>query len=145
MAEGEGFEPPVPFRVQRFSRPPVSTAHASLLERLPASLQHGSGCAVSPALQRRCGAHEEHGNGHVTPRVKMHFSRGIRITAFFLVYPNSGRSLWSQLRAAEKTTMKGKCHGSTTERRHQNRQLWAFITRSGRCRPVLQVFECFVE
>ncbi len=30
MAEGEGFEPPVPFRVQRFSRPPVSTAHASL-------------------------------------------------------------------------------------------------------------------
>src|SRR5438270_3766132 len=33
MAEGEGFEPPVPFRVQRFSRPPVSTAHASLRER----------------------------------------------------------------------------------------------------------------
>src|SRR5713101_1536971 len=30
VAEGEGFEPPVPFRVQRFSRPPVSTAHASL-------------------------------------------------------------------------------------------------------------------
>ena len=30
MAEGEGFEPPVPFRVQRFSRPPVSTAHTSL-------------------------------------------------------------------------------------------------------------------
>src|SRR5579863_6648905 len=30
MAEGEGFEPPVPFRVQRFSRPPVSTTHATL-------------------------------------------------------------------------------------------------------------------
>jgi hypothetical protein len=30
MAEGEGFEPPVPFQVQRFSRPPVSTAHPSL-------------------------------------------------------------------------------------------------------------------
>ncbi len=30
MAEGEGFEPPVTFRLQRFSRPPVSTAHASL-------------------------------------------------------------------------------------------------------------------
>jgi hypothetical protein len=30
MAEGEGFEPPEPFRVQRFSRPPVSTAHPSL-------------------------------------------------------------------------------------------------------------------
>jgi hypothetical protein len=30
MAEGEGFEPPVPVKVQRFSRPPVSTAHASL-------------------------------------------------------------------------------------------------------------------
>jgi hypothetical protein len=30
MAEGEGFEPPVPFLAQRFSRPPVSTAHPSL-------------------------------------------------------------------------------------------------------------------
>lgn len=30
LAEGEGFEPPVPFRAQRFSRPPVSTAHPSL-------------------------------------------------------------------------------------------------------------------
>ena len=30
MAEGEGFEPPVPFRAQRFSRPPVSTTHPSL-------------------------------------------------------------------------------------------------------------------
>ena len=32
MAEGEGFEPPLPFRVKRFSRPPVSTAHTSLRE-----------------------------------------------------------------------------------------------------------------
>ncbi len=30
LAEGEGFEPPVPFRVHRFSRPTVSTAHTSL-------------------------------------------------------------------------------------------------------------------
>ena len=30
LAEGEGFEPPVRFPVQWFSRPPVSTAHASL-------------------------------------------------------------------------------------------------------------------
>ena len=30
LAEGEGFEPPVPFQAQRFSRPPVSTAHPSL-------------------------------------------------------------------------------------------------------------------
>ncbi len=30
MAEGEGFEPPVPFQAQRFSRPSVSTAHPSL-------------------------------------------------------------------------------------------------------------------
>src|SRR6185369_10884158 len=36
MAEGEGFEPPVPFQVQRFSRPPVSTTHTSLR----AGLQH---------------------------------------------------------------------------------------------------------
>ena len=33
LAEGEGFEPPVPFRAQRFSRPPVSTAHPSLRGR----------------------------------------------------------------------------------------------------------------
>jgi hypothetical protein len=30
VAEGEGFEPPGPFRAQRFSRPPVSTAHPPL-------------------------------------------------------------------------------------------------------------------
>jgi hypothetical protein len=30
MAEGEGFEPPLPLRVKRFSRPPVSTTHTSL-------------------------------------------------------------------------------------------------------------------
>src|SRR5579864_796707 len=30
LAEGEGFEPPVRFPVQRFSRPPVSTTHTSL-------------------------------------------------------------------------------------------------------------------
>jgi hypothetical protein len=33
LAEGEGFEPPVPAKVQRFSRPPVSTAHPSLRVR----------------------------------------------------------------------------------------------------------------
>ena len=32
MAEGEGFEPPLPFRVKRFSRPPVSIAQTSLRE-----------------------------------------------------------------------------------------------------------------
>src|ERR1700733_13818966 len=40
MAEGEGFEPPLPFRVKRFSRPPVSTAHTflrvSVINSLPA-------------------------------------------------------------------------------------------------------------
>ena len=33
MAEGEGFEPPLPFRVKRFSRPPVSTTHTSLRKK----------------------------------------------------------------------------------------------------------------
>jgi hypothetical protein len=33
LAEGEGFEPPVPLRAQRFSRPPVSTTHTSLRVR----------------------------------------------------------------------------------------------------------------
>ena len=37
VAEGEGFEPPVPFQVQRFSRPPVSTTHTSL-RNLPSIL-----------------------------------------------------------------------------------------------------------
>ena len=30
LAEGEGFEPPEPFRVQWFSRPPPSTTRPSL-------------------------------------------------------------------------------------------------------------------
>ena len=30
VAEGEGFEPPLPVRAKRFSRPPVSTTHTSL-------------------------------------------------------------------------------------------------------------------
>src|SRR5262245_45798375 len=30
LAEGEGFEPPIPFRAQRFSRPPPSTTRPSL-------------------------------------------------------------------------------------------------------------------
>jgi hypothetical protein len=33
VAEGEGFEPPLPVKVKRFSRPPVSTAHTSLRVR----------------------------------------------------------------------------------------------------------------
>ena len=41
MAEGEGFEPPVSFQVQRFSRPPVSTTHTSLR----------GGCAVTVRLK----------------------------------------------------------------------------------------------
>ncbi len=38
LAEGEGFEPPLPLRVKRFSRPPVSTAHTSLRVRYINSL-----------------------------------------------------------------------------------------------------------
>src|SRR5271154_7199520 len=41
MAEGEGFEPPGPFRAQRFSRPPVSTTHPPL--RLPLYLARARG------------------------------------------------------------------------------------------------------
>ena len=44
MAEGEGFEPPVPFRVQWFSRPPPSTTRPSL--RGGTSARHSSGFAV---------------------------------------------------------------------------------------------------
>src|SRR5262245_3428496 len=39
MAEREGFEPPVPFRVQWFSRPPPSTARPSLRAQHPNLLQ----------------------------------------------------------------------------------------------------------
>jgi hypothetical protein len=47
MAEGEGFEPPLPFRVKRFSRPPVSTAHTSLRESSNAS--HDTTLAPHPS------------------------------------------------------------------------------------------------
>jgi len=54
MAEGEGFEPPVPFPVQRFSRPSVSTTHTSLREGKAGcalvSLQHGSESSVRRTL-----------------------------------------------------------------------------------------------
>jgi ABC-type iron transport system FetAB ATPase subunit len=40
LAEGEGFEPPVPFQAQRFSRPPVSTTHASLRMDDQAAILH---------------------------------------------------------------------------------------------------------
>jgi hypothetical protein len=53
MAEGEGFEPPLPFRVKRFSRPPVSTAHTSLrvsvINSLPApTVSQTDGLLVHP-------------------------------------------------------------------------------------------------
>jgi hypothetical protein len=41
VAEGEGFEPPVRFPVQRFSRPPVSTTHTSL---------RGDPCIADPCI-----------------------------------------------------------------------------------------------
>src|SRR5271156_1444596 len=49
MAEEEGFEPPEPFRVQRFSRPPVSTTHPFLRHYLSSILSPDdiAGSAVS--------------------------------------------------------------------------------------------------
>ena len=71
MAEGEGFEPPLPVRVKRFSRPPVSTTHTSLREWR---------CTFMIALRRakaiRClanvsetgaGTLEADASGHLTP------------------------------------------------------------------------------
>ena len=46
LAEGEGFEPPVPLRAQRFSRPPVSTAHTSLRGGRPLNCVH---CTTRPS------------------------------------------------------------------------------------------------
>jgi hypothetical protein len=55
MAEGEGFEPPLPVRVKRFSRPPVSTAHTSLrmsgINSLPA-LKAPQACGLKDRLFR---------------------------------------------------------------------------------------------
>src|ERR1700724_1295768 len=48
MAEGEGFEPPVPFQAQRFSRPPVSTTHASLRVVLATSCSLAGAIAGQP-------------------------------------------------------------------------------------------------
>src|SRR5580700_4919525 len=63
LAEGEGFEPPLPFRVKRFSRPPVSTAHTSLRVSEHVRLVHCTttsavaspvvvhiGCILAPAV-----------------------------------------------------------------------------------------------
>ena len=52
MAEGEGFEPPVRFPVQRFSRPPVSTTHTSLRVR-EYSLKFTSSW-LNHALRKNC-------------------------------------------------------------------------------------------
>jgi hypothetical protein len=50
LAEGEGFEPPKPFRVQRFSRPPPSTTRPSLRERrfvsVTGSVRQPIGCRL---------------------------------------------------------------------------------------------------
>lgn len=51
MAEGEGFEPPLPFRVKRFSRPPVSTTHTSLRVRVYQQFISIENCHAWP-LQR---------------------------------------------------------------------------------------------
>src|SRR5207249_10864512 len=47
IAEEEGFEPPVRFPVQRFSRPPVSTAHPFLRFR-----EYYLGCGEFQVLDR---------------------------------------------------------------------------------------------
>ena len=47
MAEGEGFEPPLPVKVKRFSRPPVSTTHTSLRGGgAPTALNHTMNAAA---------------------------------------------------------------------------------------------------
>jgi hypothetical protein len=60
LAEGEGFEPPLPFRVKRFSRPPVSTAHTSLRESVISSLPAPT---VSP--DRRLLVHPQRVASHI--------------------------------------------------------------------------------
>ncbi len=50
MAEGEGFEPPVPFQAQRFSRPPVSTAHPSLRGWKASAFSQFSPSPMTPSI-----------------------------------------------------------------------------------------------
>jgi hypothetical protein len=68
LAEGEGFEPPVPFRAQRFSRPPVSTAHPSLRVSNIKSLQHSKigsqGSGGNRELRGRITPTPEYGTEH---------------------------------------------------------------------------------
>jgi hypothetical protein len=59
LAEEEGFEPPGPLRAQRFSRPPVSTAHALL--RMVIGAETVGAVGVEPTtngLKGRCSATE---------------------------------------------------------------------------------------
>src|SRR5690242_1329365 len=70
MAEREGFEPPVPFRVRRFSRPEPSTtrpplrsgsAYQFISVAKPSSRRH-RGCHVPPNRPEKAGADSK---GHV--------------------------------------------------------------------------------
>ena len=55
LAEGEGFEPPVPFRVQWFSRPPPSTTRPSLrVEIRPEFARFGHGPRGLDAVCHQC-------------------------------------------------------------------------------------------
>ena len=53
LAEGEGFEPPVPFRVQWFSRPPPSTTRPSLRGEVILTLYADHRLVGRPAGRRR--------------------------------------------------------------------------------------------
>src|SRR5262245_13829808 len=52
VAEGEGFEPPAPFRVQWFSRPPPSTTRPSLRSDIQATIRKLS--RIEARLTRQC-------------------------------------------------------------------------------------------
>ncbi len=61
LAEGEGFEPPEPFPVQWFSRPPPSTTRPSLRVENLAGIRAISACAPTfrPSCHRKCNAQED--------------------------------------------------------------------------------------
>ena len=76
MAEGEGFEPPAPFRVQWFSRPPPSTTRPSLRVRhlIPNHFPSLVVCRIEPVitllrgLQSACTSRSRAPDRRIRPR-----------------------------------------------------------------------------
>jgi hypothetical protein len=103
MAEGEGFEPPEPFRVQWFSRPPPSTTRPSLrVEITPEFASLDTTDTLEPAVcHRKCSERDGAGHHRTQPRC-LHCSSQYRAASASI--RSVGLSCWGSLRRAKART-----------------------------------------